>query len=325
MIKMYDFKNQYKLIKEDIDQSIQKVFDDSSFSSGKHVEKFENRFSNYIGTKYCVAVNNGTSAIHAALLSLDIKTGDEIIVPSFSFFATCETVSLVGATPIFVDSNYEDFNLDLKDLESKITNNTKAIICVHLYGQSCKMKELKQISDQYNLFLIEDAAQAHGSEYFNKKIGSFGDISCFSFYPTKNLGSYGEGGAVLTNNDLYYKKLKSIRNHGSNKQYMHDMIGHNYRMTGFQGSILSVKLNYLDQWNKKRIENANLYNSCLKNASNIVLPFVINGCKHVYHQYVIKTQNRDLLKKHLLLNKIESSIYYLIGISKRFTQKTYKR
>tara|TARA_Y100001960_G_C14694541_1_gene838294 strand:+ start:262 stop:1359 length:1098 start_codon:yes stop_codon:yes gene_type:complete len=312
MIKMYDFKNQYKSIKEQIDNSIQSVLDDSAFSSGKYIQNFESKFSNYIGSKYCVAVNNGTSALHAALLALDIKFGDEVLVPSFSFFATCESVSLIGAAPVFVDSDYQNFNLDLDDLESKINSNTKAIICVHLYGQSCDMKRLKEISNKYNLYLIEDAAQAHGAEYMNKKVGTFGDFSCFSFYPTKNLGAYGEGGAVLTNNADYYQKLQSIRNHGSFKQYYHNLTGHNFRMSGFQGAILSVKLNYLDKWNNIRLRNAKLYNTYLKKISDIQTPKLIDGYKHVFHQYVIKVKNRNLLKKFLLEKNIDSAIYYPI-------------
>ena len=312
MIKMYNFKNQYNSIKEEIDFSIQSVLNDSAFSSGKYVQDFENSFSNYIGSKYCIAVNNGTSALHAVLLALDIKSTDEVLVPSFSFFATCESVSLTGASPVFVDSDYENFNLDLEDLESKITKSTKAIICVHLYGQSCNMDRLKGICEKYNLYLIEDAAQAHGAEYINKKVGSFGDFSCFSFYPTKNLGSYGEGGAILTNNEDYYQKLQSIRNHGSSKQYRHDIIGHNFRMSGFQGAILSVKLNYLDQWNALRLRNAKLYNAYLGKISNIKTPELRDGYKHVFHQYVIKIQDRDKLKKYLLEHEIDSAIYYSI-------------
>jgi len=312
MIKMYNFKKQYNSIKEEIDFSVQSVLNDSAFSSGKYVQDFESRFSNYIGSKHCVAVNNGTSALHAALLALDIKSTDEVLVPSFSFFATCESVSLTGATPIFVDSNYQNFNLDLEDLESKITKNTKAVICVHLYGQSCNMDKLNNLCKKNNLYLIEDAAQAHGAEYMNKRVGSFGDFSCFSFYPTKNLGAYGEGGAVLTNNKNYYQKLLSIRNHGSFKQYEHDMIGHNFRMSGFQGAILSVKLDYLDKWNAIRLRNAKLYNSYLNEISNIQTPELIDGYKHVFHQYVIKVKDRNKLKKYLLDNQIESAIYYPI-------------
>ena len=312
MIKMYDFKTQYNSIQLEIDNALQSVLNDSAFSSGKYVQNFENKFSNYIGSKYCVAVNNGTSALHSALLALDVKPGDEILVQSFSFFATCESVSLTGATPVFVDSNYQNFNLDSDDLESKITPNTKAIICVHLYGQSCDMNKLKEITNKYNLYLIEDAAQAHGAEYMNKKIGSFGDFSCFSFYPTKNLGAYGEGGAVLTNYKDYHEKLKFIRNHGSSKQYHHTMIGHNFRMSGFQGAILSVKLNYLDKWNSIRLRNAKLYNNYLNGIVDVEIPELIDGYKHVFHQYVIKCKNRDLLKEYLLKNTIESAVYYPI-------------
>ena len=312
MIKMYNFNNQYKMIKNEIDSSIQSVLNDSAFSSGKYVQNFENKFSNYIGSKYCIAVNNGTSALHAALLALDIKDKDEVLVPSFSFFATCESVSLTGATPVFVDSDYQNFNLDLEDLESKINSNTKAIICVHLYGQSCDMNKLKEITNKYNLYLIEDAAQAHGAEYMNQKVGTFGDFSCFSFYPTKNLGAYGEGGAVLTNNENYYQKLLSIRNHGSFKQYHHNIIGHNFRMSGFQGAILSIKLNYLDKWNSIRLRNAKIYNTYLNELNDVKTPQLIDGYKHVFHQYVIKVKNRDSLKKFLSDNNIDSAIYYPI-------------
>ena len=219
---------------------------------------------------------------------------------SFSFFATCESVSLTGGTPVFVDSDYQNFNLDLEDLESKINSNTKAIICVHLYGQSCDMNKLKKITNKYNLYLIEDAAQAHGAEYMNKKVGTFGDFSCFSFYPTKNLGAYGEGGAVLTDNKIHYEKLQSIRNHGSIKQYHHNMIGHNFRMTGFQGAILSIKLDYLDQWNSIRLRNAQLYNNYLNKVNGVQIPELRD------------VKNRDLLKDFLLENDIDSAIYYPI-------------
>ena len=312
MIRMYNFKEQYQSIKTEIDYSLQAVLNDTAFSGGKYVENFESNFSRYIGTKYCVAVNNGTSALHASLLALNIKNGDEVLVPTFSFYATCESVSLTGATPIFIDSDYNNFNLDLNDLESKITNKTKAIICVHLYGQACNMEKLKYIAEKYNLFLIEDAAQAHGAEYKNIKIGSFGDFSCFSFYPTKNLGAYGEAGAILTNSKENYKKLQSIRNHGSTKQYHHKMIGHNFRMSGFQGAILSVKLKYLDKWNNIRLRNAKLYNSYLSKIENIQTPKITKDYKHVFHQYVIKVKNRDLLKDYLFQNEIDSAIYYPI-------------
>jgi dTDP-4-amino-4,6-dideoxygalactose transaminase len=312
MIKMYDFKKQYNSIKNQIDNSIQNVLNDSAFSNGKYVQGFENEFSSYIGSEYCVAVNNGTSALHAALLAINVGKNDEVLVPSFSFFATCESVSLTGATPIFVDSDYNNFNLNINDLESKITNKTKAIICVHLYGQPCDMDELQKISKKYNLHLIEDAAQAHGSEYKNHKVGSFGDFACFSFYPTKNLGAYGEGGAILTNSKDSYNKLLSIRNHGSLEQYKHEYIGHNYRMSGFQGSILSVKLKYLDKWNEARISNAKVYNNLLKDIEQIQIPHYNNNVKHVFHQYVIKCQKRDLLKKYLQEHDIDSTIYYPI-------------
>ena len=310
MIKMYDFKNQYLNIKNDIDIAVQNVLDDSAFSNGKYVLEFENKFSRYINSKYCSAVNNGTSALHIALMALNVKYGDEVLVPSFSFFATCESVSLTGATPVFVDSDYDNFNIDLNDLESKITNKTKVIICVHLYGNPCNMNSLNNIAKKYNLALIEDAAQAHGAEYDSIKIGSLSDMACFSFYPTKNLGAYGEGGAVTTNSKKYYNKLLALRSHGSCEQYQHQMIGHNYRMSGFQGSILSVKLNFLDDWNSKRIKNAMFYNSLLNDINQVKTPNFKKNTKHVFHQYTIKAENRDELKKYLFQNNIESAIYY---------------
>tara|TARA_B100002052_G_C15883823_1_gene600625 strand:- start:1047 stop:2141 length:1095 start_codon:yes stop_codon:yes gene_type:complete len=310
MIKMYDFKLQYNSISEEIDNALQSVLDESAFSSGKYVEKFENEFSNYIGTNFCAAVNNGTSALHVALLALGIKDDDEVLVPTFSFFATCESVSMTGATPIFCDSDYDNFNIDYDDLEKKITNKTKAIICVHLFGQSCDMNRLKSICKKNNLYLIEDAAQAHGAKYFDKKIGNFGDLACFSFYPTKNLGSYGEGGAVTTNNEKLHKKIMMLRNHGSNLQYQNDIIGYNYRMTGFQGSILSVKLKYLDKWNDIRAKNAKTYNIELEDNDNVSLPLSLDENYHVYHQYVIKVKNRDKLKDYLHKHNIQSGIYY---------------
>jgi len=312
MIKMYDFKSQYLGIKDKIDCSIQKVLNDSAFSNGKYVQIFEKSFSDYLCSNHCVAVNNGTSALHLALMALDIKQGDEVLVPSFSFFATCEAVSLTNAQPIFVDSEYDSFNLDLKDLESKITKNTKVIICVHLYGNPCKMDKITEIAKKYDLKVIEDAAQAHGAEFNNTKIGNFSDFACFSFYPTKNLGAYGEGGAIVTNSNVNHQKLVSLRNHGSSEQYKHEFIGHNYRMSGFQGSILSVKLEYLDKWNTIRINNAKLYNTLLKNIDEIQTPNTHKHLKHVFHQYVIKAKTRDELKNYLNKHDIDSGIYYPI-------------
>ena len=310
MIKMYDFKSEYLSIKEEINSKITDVLNDSAFSSGKYVEKFEEDFSNYSASKYCVAVNNGTSALQSALMALGISFGDEVIVPTFSFFATSEAVSLVGAKPVFIDSNEKDFNICIEDIEKNITDKTKAIICVHLFGQICDINKLINISKKYNLFLIEDSAQSHGAELNGKKSGTFGDVSCFSFYPTKNLGSYGEGGALLTDEVKIFSKLKMIRNHGSDKQYEHEIIGNNFRMTGFQGGILSVKLNYLNKWNDLRIKHAKLYHHLLSNIEEIILPITKNNFKHVFHQYTIRLTNRDKLKDYLSINSIDTAIYY---------------
>ena len=310
MVKMYDFKSEYLSLKNEIDNKLNDVLNDSAFSNGKYVETFEKDFSNYSGSKYCVAVNNGTSALQAALMALDVGFGDEVIVPTFSFFATSEAVSLVGAKPVFIDSNEEDFNINIDDIENYITKKTKAIICVHLFGQICEIDKLIKITKKHNLFLIEDSAQSHGAEFKNKKSGTFGDVSCFSFYPTKNLGSYGEGGALLTDNEKIFSKLCMIRNHGSDKQYQHEIIGNNFRMTGFQGGILSVKLNYLNRWNDLRIKHAKLYHNLLMNIDEIILPSTKKNFKHVFHQYTIRLKKRGELKDYLSNKGIGSAIYY---------------
>ena len=323
MIKMYNFNSQYKMIKDKIDSSIQSVLNDSAFSSGKYVQDFENKFSNYIGSQYCVAVNNGTSALHAALLALDIKPGDEVLVPSFSFFATCESVSLTGATPVFVDSDYQNFNLDLEDLESKINSNTKAIICVHLYGQSCDMNKLKEITNKYNLYLIEDAAQAHGAEYNGKRLGSIGDVGCFSFYPTKNLGAIGDGGALVTSSNKLAEKIRLLREYGWKERYISSEEGLNSRLDELQAAILNIKLNYLDEDNSKRNKLAKIYFDSLKYLP-LKLPETRSNSSHVFHLFVIRSEQRNKLKDFLQKNCVHTTIQYPVPIHKQeYFQKMY--
>ncbi len=256
---------------------------------------------------------------------LGIEPGDEVIIPTFSFFATAGSVARLGATPIFVDSELDTFNIDTKKIEDKITDKTKAIIPVHLYGQSVEMNEIMQIAKKHNLFVIEDAAQSLGTQYKDDKfVGSIGDLGCFSFYPSKNLGAFGDGGLITTNNDEYATKLKQMRNHGMNPKYYHKFIGGNFRLDAIQAAVLNVKLPYLDSWHKARQKNAELYNSLFaengligEENSPMIIPKAIyqnDNLKnyHIYHQYTIQAADRDSLKDYLTQNEIGSDIYYPI-------------
>ncbi len=309
-INFIDLKAQYLSIKDEIDKAIQNVLDHSAFSSGPFVKSFEESFAKSHNAKYCVGVNSGTSALHVALWALGIKEGDEVIVPTNTFFATPEAVSLTGAKPVFVDCETDFFNIDPDAIEKAITKKTRAIIAVHLYGQPAQLNKIKVIAEKNNLLLIEDCAQAHLAEYNGKYVGTFGICGCFSFYPGKNLGAYGEAGAVITNNEELYLKMIALRDHGSSKKYYHDFIGHNYRMEGIQGAVLDVKLKHLLTWTDWRRKNAALYRKYIKNIKNIVLPKEMPGAKHVYHLFVIRVHRRDELMKYLTYNEIYTGIHY---------------
>ena len=311
-VNFLDLKSQYSSIKEEINEAIQKVLDSTAFAAGPFVKSFEENFAQAHKARFCVGVNSGTAALHAALMALDIKTGDEVIVPANTFFATPESVSLAGATPVFVDCEEDFYNIDVTKIEQAITKKTKAIIAVHLYGQPAQMDKIKEIADKHDLLLLEDCAQAHLAEYDNKPVGTFGACGCFSFYPGKNLGAYGEGGAIITNDENLYKKLMKIRDHGMSQKYHHDIIGHNYRLEGMQGAILDVKLKHLDSWTNVRRKNADLYRTLLKENKNIVLPMEMPKAKHVYHLFVIRTPKRDELQKYLAENGIYTGLHYPI-------------
>jgi dTDP-4-amino-4,6-dideoxygalactose transaminase len=242
--------------------------------------------------------------------ALGIGPGDEVIVPTNTFFATPEAVSLCGATPVFVDCDTDYFNIDPRRIETNITKRTKAILAVHLYGQPAQMDIIKDIADRKGLLLIEDCAQAHLAEYRGVPVGTFGVCGCFSYYPGKNLGAYGEGGAVLTNDESLYKKIMALRDHGSSQKYYHDMIGHNYRMEGLQGAVLDIKLKYLSDWTEKRRRNAALYGKYLTGIDQVMLPKEMANAKHVYHLYVIRVARRDALKAFLQDNDIFTGIHY---------------
>ena len=325
-VKFIDLKSQYLSIKEEIDKAIQNVLLDSAFADGPYVQEFEGNFAKAHNAKYCVAVNSGTAALHASLMALDIKQDDEVIVSANTFFSTPLAVTLTGATPVFVDCKSDYFNIDVEKIEYVITKKTKAIITVHLYGQPSSLEDLKSIAEKHNLLLIEDCAQAHLAEYKNKYVGNFGICGCFSFYCGKNLGAYGEGGAIVTNNKDLYDRLKMIKNIGMSRKYYHDVIGHNYRMSGLQGAILNVKLKYLEEWTDIRRKNADLYLEYLSDCKDIILPEEMNNVNHVYHLFVIRTQKRDALQKFLSHHNIETGIHYPIPchLQKAYDYLNYK-
>ncbi|MCL5027865.1 MAG: DegT/DnrJ/EryC1/StrS family aminotransferase [Bacteroidetes bacterium] len=287
-IPFLDLKSQYLSIKTEINSAIQNILDNSAFVLGKAVNDFEVEFAKAHNVKFCVALNSGTAGNHVALWSLGIKPGDEIIVPANTFIATAWGATLCGAKPVFVDCEPDSYNIDPSKVEGAITNKTKAIVAVHLYGQPADMDPLKKIAQKYNLFLVEDSAQSHLAEYKGEKIGSFGEATSFSFYPGKNLGAYGEGGAVVTNNSEIAKKARMIRDHGTLQKYQHEIFGHNYRMEGIQGAVLGVKLKHLSNWTFARRKVANKYKELLSGINNIKLPKEMSYAKHVYHLFVIQ-------------------------------------
>ena len=309
MIPLVDLKKQYDSIKPEIDKCIKEVLLNTSFVGGGIVTEFEKNFKKYIGVNYCISCANGTDSIEILLKALDISKDDEVIVPAISWISTSEAVSSVGAKPVFVDIDPDYYTIDLNNIERVITNKTKAIIPVHLYGQPVDMPKLMAIAKKHNLKVIEDCAQAHGAEFKNKKIGSFGDCASFSFYPGKNLGAYGDAGAMLTNDINIAEKARMIANHGQKEKHNHIIEGRNSRMDGIHAAVLNVKLNYLNSWTDKRIEIAKNYNSLLSKSS-ISCPKKIKDGKHVYHLYVIRSFHRDKLKKELAEKGISSAIHY---------------
>ncbi|MEA3497005.1 MAG: DegT/DnrJ/EryC1/StrS family aminotransferase [Bacteroidota bacterium] len=313
-IKFLDLKAQYQSIKREIDKAIQNVIEDTAFVKGKYVEEFETNFAKAIGIKHCVGVGNGTDAITIALKSLGIEKNDEVITAANSFVATSEAITNAGAKVSFVDCQPDTYTIDTSKIEEKITTDTKAIIPVHLYGQPAEMDEILTIAKKHNLFVIEDCAQAHLAEYKGKRVGSFGNISTFSFYPGKNLGAYGDAGAIVTNNDKLEEKARMFANHGRIAKYDHEFEGYNSRMDGIQGAVLNVKLKYLEQWTNARRKVVSQYNELLKENKNIITPFEAEYKKAVYHLYVIRTTKRDELQSFLKENDIASGIHYPIAL-----------
>ncbi|MBU0599875.1 DegT/DnrJ/EryC1/StrS family aminotransferase [bacterium] len=320
-VQFVDLKTQYSEIKEEILQAINEVLDNNAYILGKSVASFEEGFANFCQAKYAVALNSGTAALHLALLGYNIGQGDEVITVPNTFIATAEGISHAGARPVFVDINPQTYNMDPDKIEEKITSKTKAIIPVHLYGQPCDMEPIMELAKRYNLVVIEDACQAHGAEDKGQRVGSIGQAAAFSFYPGKNLGAYGEGGMVTTNDAEVATKIRILRDHGSSQKYFHQYIGYNYRMEGIQGAVLGVKLKRLDQWTQRRRQNAEIYHQLLSSCPEVITPKEENSCKHVYHLYVIRVKNRDKLQEYLKENNIETGLHYPLPIH---LQKAYQ-
>jgi dTDP-4-amino-4,6-dideoxygalactose transaminase len=317
MIKFLDLYSQYLSIKDEIDSAILSVISDSAFIGGKYVKKFEDSFAKYQQAKYCIGVGNGTDALEIAIEALDLPKGSEIIVPANSFIASAEAVTRTGHKIVFCDINLKDYTIDLEDLRlNRITSNTSAIMVVHLYGHPCDMDSLLLVASKYGLKIIEDCAQAHGAEYKGTRVGAIGDIGCFSFYPGKNLGAYGDGGAIVTNNKHLKTKCKMIANHGRVSKYNHEFEGRNSRLDGLQAAILSVKIKYLDDWIKHRIIVSNIYIDGIKDISEIEVHKSNNLVRHAYHLFVIQHPERDKLKHYLEKNGVETSVHYPIALPK---------
>lgn len=330
-IPFLDLKTQYQSIKSEVNPAIQQVLDNTAYILGKSVSDFEQAFAEAHNVKHCIAVGSGTDGNHLALWALGIGPKDEVIIPANTFIATAWGATLCGATPVFVDCNPENYNIDPSKIEAAITPKTKAIVAVHLYGQTADIEGINDKLGMMNyemneqgvfvhkktgqkIYVVEDAAQAHLAEYKGKKIGGLGVIASFSFYPGKNLGAYGEGGAVTTNDDVLARKVRLFRDHGSEKKYYHETLGHNYRMDGIQGAVLGVKLKYLNEWTNKRRAVAKKYDSLLSGLGDIITPKEKSYAKHVYHLYVIQTAKRDMLIEHLTKQGISTGLHYPIPL-----------
>jgi len=308
-----DLQAQYRSIRSEVLKALEEVCESARFVQGPKTSKFEEEFAAYCGVNYCVSLNSGTSALHLALRCLDIGPGDEVITVAMSFIATAWAISYVGATPVFVDIDAARRTMSPTKLEAAITPRTKAIIPVHLYGMPAEMDRINAIAVQHGIPIIEDAAQAHGARYRGKRVGQFGKIACFSFYPGKNLGAYGEGGALTTNDTLIAQRARSLRDHAQSERYFHDEIGYNYRMDRFQTAVLAIKLKQLDSWNAIRAGRADCYAKLLKDSS-YKLPTHFSDCECVWHCYVIECQDRNRVRHVLQEAGIETGLHYPLPI-----------
>ncbi len=311
-MKFLDLSAQYKSIKEEIDTAVKKVLESTVFIGGKEVEEFEKEVAEFCGARYAVGVNSGTDALLLSLKAIGVGSGDEVITTPFTFIATAGVIANCGAKPVFVDINSETFNIDPIKIEKAITKKTKVILPVHLFGQMADIDEIMSIARKYNLYVVEDAAQVIGAEYKGRKAGTIGDLGCFSFFPSKNLGAYGDGGMVVTNNEELANKIRLLKNHGSShkEKYLNLTIGTNSRLDALQAAILRVKLKYLPRWSKKRAEIASYYSRLLKGIGDVITPVATPNRNHIFHQYTIRTKFRDKLQKYLREKGIPTMIYY---------------
>ena len=319
-IPQIDLKAQYETIQQEVDQAISEVLASSQFIRGKAVEEFEEAFAPYCHSSYSVGVGNGTDALMLALKAVGISQGDEVITTPFTFAATVEAIHWAGAKIVFVDINTENYTIDIEQIEEKITARTRAIIPVHLYGHSADMESILELAREYDLKIIEDAAQAHGALYKGKRVGSFGIASTFSFYPGKNLGAYGDGGAVVTNDVKVADNVRKLADHGCLSKYEHEQPGFNSRLDSIQAAVLNVKLKYIDDWTTRRREIARFYNEVFAQIPEVITPEESSWAEAVYHLYVVQVSNRDIVKQKLNAAGIGAGIHYPIALH---LQKAY--
>lgn len=308
-VPFLDLTSQFESIREEIMDAVDRVFASGQFVGGEWVEQFEEQFARFVGSRYAIGVGSGTAALELALKAAQIGAGDEVILPANSFFATAEAVSNVGAQPVFADVNPRTFHLDVTSAERLITARTRAMIPVHLYGRAMDMTALQKLADRHRLIIIEDAAQAHGTERDGIPVGGSGRLTCFSFYPGKNLGAYGDGGVVTCNDEVHAERLRLLRDHGSPAKYVHIIVGTNSRLDALQAAVLSVKLRYLHGWNARRVQHAIAYAAKLRNGY-IQVPEIQSGREHNFHLFVIRAKNRDALRQHLHARGIGTGIHY---------------
>jgi dTDP-4-amino-4,6-dideoxygalactose transaminase len=321
-----DLRAQYRTLRGEVLSALEEICESTNFAQGPATAEFESKFAAYCGVEHCVSLNSGTSALHLALRCLDVGPRDEVVTVSMTFIATAWAISYVGARPVFVDIDPVRRTLNPDKLEAAITPRTKAIIPVHLYGMPAEMDRIMAVAERHGLPVIEDAAQAHGAKYRGRRVGQFGRISCFSFYPSKNLGAYGEGGALITNDAAIAQRARSLRDHAQSQKYLHDEIGCNYRMDSFQAAVLSVKLKHLDGWNAARIDRARYYTELLKHSS-YKLPVHVSDSECVWHCYVIETPERDRVRSGLLDAGIQTGVHYPVPIhlQKAYAHLAYRR
>jgi dTDP-4-amino-4,6-dideoxygalactose transaminase len=319
LIKLVNLQREFLEIREEVMRAIEGVCESGSFILGENVEAFEREFCEYIGCRFGCGVNSGTDALRIALEACGVGEGDEVVTVSHTFIATADAIRMVRAKPVFVDIDQKTYNMDVSKLERAINKKTKAVIPVHIYGQPAALDEIREICDKHSLLLIQDACQAHGALYKGKKLGEYGDVLCYSFYPSKDLGAYGDAGLIATNLDEVAERTKMLRNYGQSKKYHHDFLGYNSRLDELQAAVLRVKLKKLEHWIEKRRQAAKRYNELL---SEVVLtPFENPLARHVYYLYVIQTQNRDRIREQLLKHGIETGVHYPVPVH---LQKSYQ-